>query len=536
MPVCILGMHRSGTSMVTRLLHHCGLYLGPEDQLLDPQKGVTYASPRSKEIDLKDNPAGYWENIHFIYINDEILKAMGGDFINPPELIPGWSEDPRVIPARHRVKGLLSEFEGKEPWGWKDPRNSLTIEFWQNEIPDLKVVLCIRNPLEIAYSIKDRNVQTLEQAFDLWLAYYETLLSSLQKDNCIVTHFETYFYDPKAELKRVLTFLGIPTKVKLIKEAVETVSEDFYREMMAWELRDKEGLPLSIQEHYTAFCLETGPVYERMKEDISHRIQSLETNLQRLHDRMTSEVKDLQKGHQKEIEKIQDEHLTQLNSMKDAQKEELARVEAETHSLHYTYKQRLTRVKAEARSKQSAYEQRLKEVKTEASENQSTQEVEIRRLNTELEQKDKDNAARVQRLFQEYEDNLKKVKTQHQTELDDYMEEIARLREKYIERDMQWQIAVAELTTQSHSSGFKEKKKQVTQTKSREKILAETTRSTLGNTIWKTYQTIVPDPLRARIFTLRKRVYNRLQPIYYRLIPQRIRSSLTRLRYRFLGW
>lgn len=34
MPVCILGMHRSGTSMVARLLHHCGLALGEPDALL----------------------------------------------------------------------------------------------------------------------------------------------------------------------------------------------------------------------------------------------------------------------------------------------------------------------------------------------------------------------------------------------------------------------------------------------------------------------------------------------------------------------
>jgi hypothetical protein len=34
MPVCIAGMHCSGTSMVARLLNLCGLYLGPEGELL----------------------------------------------------------------------------------------------------------------------------------------------------------------------------------------------------------------------------------------------------------------------------------------------------------------------------------------------------------------------------------------------------------------------------------------------------------------------------------------------------------------------
>lgn len=35
-PVCVTGMHRSGTSLVARLLHECGFHLGREDELLAP--------------------------------------------------------------------------------------------------------------------------------------------------------------------------------------------------------------------------------------------------------------------------------------------------------------------------------------------------------------------------------------------------------------------------------------------------------------------------------------------------------------------
>ena len=44
--ICIAGAHRSGTSMLARLLHACGLYLGPKDALMPPQA---------------DNPDGFWE-------------------------------------------------------------------------------------------------------------------------------------------------------------------------------------------------------------------------------------------------------------------------------------------------------------------------------------------------------------------------------------------------------------------------------------------------------------------------------------------
>ena len=45
-PICIAGAHRSGTSMVMRLLHECGLYLGAESDLMPAQA---------------DNPDGFWE-------------------------------------------------------------------------------------------------------------------------------------------------------------------------------------------------------------------------------------------------------------------------------------------------------------------------------------------------------------------------------------------------------------------------------------------------------------------------------------------
>jgi hypothetical protein len=49
--ICIAGAHRSGTSIVTRLLHRCGFELGPESDLMPPQA---------------DNPDGFWEHLGFV--------------------------------------------------------------------------------------------------------------------------------------------------------------------------------------------------------------------------------------------------------------------------------------------------------------------------------------------------------------------------------------------------------------------------------------------------------------------------------------
>ena len=64
-PVCIIGMHRSGTSMVARLLQQCDLYLGPEYQLLGPDSA---------------NPEGHFEHTGFLKIDDALLRYFGGSW------------------------------------------------------------------------------------------------------------------------------------------------------------------------------------------------------------------------------------------------------------------------------------------------------------------------------------------------------------------------------------------------------------------------------------------------------------------------
>src|SRR5262245_38950628 len=109
MPVAIAGMHRSGTSMVTRLLNLCGLDLGPAEQLMEP---------------APDNPEGFWESMPFVHINEELLHSLNGAWDRPPEGMQDWAAAPELAAYRERAAHLIGELGLKEPWGWKDPRNS----------------------------------------------------------------------------------------------------------------------------------------------------------------------------------------------------------------------------------------------------------------------------------------------------------------------------------------------------------------------------------------------------------------------------
>jgi hypothetical protein len=89
--VCIAGAHRSGTSMLTRLLHACGLYLGPESALMPAQA---------------DNPEGFWEHLGFVAVNDELLNELGGAWDLPPKVHENFS-DSRLDPLRMKARLLI---------------------------------------------------------------------------------------------------------------------------------------------------------------------------------------------------------------------------------------------------------------------------------------------------------------------------------------------------------------------------------------------------------------------------------------------
>src|ERR1044072_8272781 len=130
-PVCIAGMHRSGTSMIARLLQSCGLFLGREEELgFDTNNGELH-----------------FEHVKFVELNDEILRRLGGSWNNPPEFPTGWEVLPESAALTRQAKKLIKRLSGRYCWGWKDPRNSLTFPFWRRIVPELKLIICFRNPL-----------------------------------------------------------------------------------------------------------------------------------------------------------------------------------------------------------------------------------------------------------------------------------------------------------------------------------------------------------------------------------------------------
>jgi len=236
--------------MVANLLHTCGVSLGPEDELNKP---------------APDNPDGHFENRSFVALNEDILTRFGGRWDDPPSLPTGWESAPEVGPYLERAENLIGRFRRRH-WGWKDPRTSLTLPFWQRLIPDLKIVVCVRNPLEVSRSLLLRGNLQSPSPFQLWLTYYRQLLSAARPERRLVTHYRSYFHNPRAELARVLGWLGLEVSGETLEGACARFSAGLRHHHAGARELIEAGAPDEVLGTYFSLCAEAGPIYGQARQ------------------------------------------------------------------------------------------------------------------------------------------------------------------------------------------------------------------------------------------------------------------------------
>ena len=251
MTICITGMHRSGTSMVTRLLQLCGLYLGPEERIMPPHP---------------DNPAGYWENLDVVEINDLILERLGGgwDFL-PTEVMPGWEQRSELDHLRDRALQLIEGFGLQETWGWKDPRFCFTLPFWLALLPDMKIIVCVRHPLDVAASLTQRNGSSSAFGVHLWQEHYRQLMERTQSGRRQVTHYDVYFTHPQDELRRLVDGLGWSVPEERVQAACEVVSSELRHYHISTSPVPSPEIPPAVRQLYSELEKEAGPIYGRSR-------------------------------------------------------------------------------------------------------------------------------------------------------------------------------------------------------------------------------------------------------------------------------
>ena len=162
-PIIVLGMHRSGTSLVAGLLHRIGVSMGtrllPADQF---------------------NPGGYFEDEDFLWINKGILENAGGMWYDPPSLEKVQKSQKKFLKALKTTIASKRAYAGTRAWGWKDPRNCLTCwTFWEF-VPDARYIVVIRNPDSICKSLLKAygNKTNWKKLVDLYYKSVDDFLTS----------------------------------------------------------------------------------------------------------------------------------------------------------------------------------------------------------------------------------------------------------------------------------------------------------------------------------------------------------------------
>ena len=196
--VCVAGMHRSGTSMVTRLLPFLGVELGSEFPPAGP-----------------DNPKGYWENIELRDINERLLARFNLDWYSTRKPSLDGSVQPEAADLHQEATDLLVRIFGDVPvCGFKDPRTPRFLPFWQEVFRSVgrtdSYIITVRNPISVARSLEERNNFSQEHGVLLWLEHMVCAITHSAGKARVAVDYDLLLSDPLTQALRICRVLSLP--------------------------------------------------------------------------------------------------------------------------------------------------------------------------------------------------------------------------------------------------------------------------------------------------------------------------------------
>ena len=224
-PIIVLGVERSGTSVVAEMAHRWGAYAGPPEKL------------HSADVHA---PRGYWE---FLPLWD--LLAELGDFdagatwwdSDFQDRIAKKAADPAY---RKKAIDLMAEMHKGGPWFWKDPALSHFLLFWKQIWDDAIYIITVRNPLDTAVSwqkfIMPSNVKAHISFVAMNLLRWQHMMMQILQHTEDAQHrlflgYEDIMRNPRAQAERVACFLNskFGKRVSPIQMMVDVVEPELWR-------------------------------------------------------------------------------------------------------------------------------------------------------------------------------------------------------------------------------------------------------------------------------------------------------------------
>lgn len=156
MQITVLGMHRSGTSVVARLLNLMSMYFAPEDKGMPP---------------TADNPKGYWERMDVVQLNEGILANLNSTWERVSQFDLSKISDDLHNEFNKQATDIIYNLDANRPWMLKDPRLCLIFPLWRKLLEVPVCIIVYRSPIQIAQSMHNRDEFGMHFGVALWEFY-----------------------------------------------------------------------------------------------------------------------------------------------------------------------------------------------------------------------------------------------------------------------------------------------------------------------------------------------------------------------------
>lgn len=198
-PIVIVGMQRSGTSVVAQILNELGVSFGDPAQLAEADNS---------------NAQGYWEHkvISWEARKFELSLSLANLGISP--LPENWREYPRTPTLLQQFANTVQRELSEPISAWKDPDNSWMLPFIIAAMDAIgtrpRFVICLRDPRETMLSVLSRTGTKPEQTLLQWLRHNLCALDDSRRFSRAVVSFDAIYTSPEIVRNSLAERLGLP--------------------------------------------------------------------------------------------------------------------------------------------------------------------------------------------------------------------------------------------------------------------------------------------------------------------------------------